>query len=168
MIFDRYSTSFRDSISGLYTEAYFAEVFQREWHRMLRDKTALSVVLIEPHLRIDSPHDQLSFKLIAEAVENATKRGTDIVCRFQSESIAIGLFNLDDRGTETVVSRVINAADDNLGQLIDNLDLTIAALNVLPTPKMTIEEVFEKAMSLLAAAGKKGKNSYLIDYYPSH
>ena len=84
-------------------QAYTAKLillkcFQREWHRMLSEQDTLSVIIVHPHLNINDVNDQLSFKLIAETIESATKRATDIACRFQSNEIAIAVFNFDSRG----------------------------------------------------------------------
>lgn len=168
MIFDRFSTSFRDSLSGLYSEAYFAEVFQREWHRMLREQTSLSIIIIHPHLDIENKNDQLSFKLIAETVESTTKRSTDIVCRFQSNEIAVGLFNLDENGTETILQRLVDAIEPQLSDLVNNVDLSIGALNVLPSNQIEIDDIFERTEELADKAELKGKNCYELEYYQLH
>ena len=168
MIFDRYSTSFRDSISGLYSEAYFAEVFQREWHRMLREQDALSVIIIHPHLNMSNTDDQLSFKLISETIEGAIKRATDIACRFQSNEIAVGVFNLDPNGTETIIQRIFDQVEPQLSELINNVDLSIGALNVLPSNSIEIDDVFNKAEKLAELAERNGKNSYQMEYLRLH
>lgn len=164
MIFDTFTTSFRDGLSGLYSEAYFAEVFQREWHRMLREQDTLSVIIIHPHLNVDNEHDQLSFKLIADTVESSTKRATDIVCRFQSDEIAVGLFNLNGEGTEVIVNRIIESIDPQLSDLLQNVDLSIGAINVQPSNTIDIQEIFKRAEQLADQAERKGKNAYEIDY----
>ncbi|MDU0114240.1 diguanylate cyclase [Psychrosphaera aquimarina] len=168
MIFDRFSTSFRDSLSGLYSEAYFAEVFQREWHRMLRENDSLSILIVHPHLNIDNPNDQLSFKLISEAIEASTKRSTDIVCRFQSNEIAVGLFNLNEEGTETIVNRIIQSIEPQLSELVSNIDLSIGAINVLPTYQIQINDIFERTEQLANMAELKGKNNYQLEHFQVH
>ncbi|MBU2916573.1 MAG: diguanylate cyclase (GGDEF)-like protein [Psychrosphaera sp.] len=168
MIFDRFSTSFRDSLSGLYSEAYFAEVFQREWHRMLRENDSLSILIVHPHLNIDNPNDQLSFKLISEAIEASTKRSTDIVCRFQSNEIAVGLFNLNEEGTETIVNRIIQSIEPQLSELVSNIDLSIGAINVLPTNQIQINDIFERTEQLANMAELKGKNNYQLEHFQVH
>lgn len=168
MIFDRFSTSFRDSLSGLYSEAYFAEVFQREWHRMQREQDALSVIIVHPHLNIENLDDQLSFKLIAETIEQCTKRATDIVCRFQSNEIAIGLFNLNEVGTEVIIQRIFDNLDSALSELVGNVDIAIGALNVLPSNAIEINQIFEKTEELTNIAEKKGKNAYELEYFQIH
>jgi len=168
MIIDRFSTSFRDGISGLYSEAYFAEVFQREWHRMLREQDALSIIIIHPHLNIETPEDRMSFKLIAELVESSTKRSTDLACRFQNNEIAVGVFNLDENGTETVITRILHSAEDNLAGIIENVHLSIGAMNVLPSNQMEINEIFQLTEQLAFKAESKGKNAYEVQYYQMH
>ena len=168
MIIDRFSTSFRDGISGLYSEAYFAEVFQREWHRMLREQDALSIIIIIPHLNIDNQEDRVNFKLIAEVVECSTKRSTDLACRFQRNEIAVGVFNLDEEGTETVITRILQSAKDGLEGLFESVHLSIGALNVLPSSQMEINEIFKLTEDLAQKAETKGKNAYEVQYYQMH
>lgn len=168
MIFDTYSTSFRDSLSGLYSEAYFAEVFQREWHRMQREQASLSIVIIHPHLDVEDIEDQLSFKLIAEVIESSTKRATDIACRFQSDEIAIGLFNLDESGTETIIKRILDSIEPQLAAILNNIDLSIGAVNILPNNDIAINDVFEKTEELANKAEHKGKNAYEIKRFSIH
>lgn len=168
MIFERLSTSFRDSLSGLYSEAYFAEVFQREWHRMQREQDALSIIIIHPHLNVDNSDDQLSFKLIAEVVESATKRSTDIACRFQTNEIAIGVFNLNQQGTETVIKRILDSMPAALEQIVSNIDLSIGALNVEPNSEIDINDIFDVTEALADKAASIGKNSYQVETYRYH
>jgi PleD family two-component response regulator len=168
MIFSRFSTSFRDQISGLYSEAYFAEVFQREWHRMLREQDALSVIIVRPHLNISNKDDQISFKLISELVEGSTKRATDLVCRFQENEIAVGVFNLDEDGTETIINRMLENLESKFHGLIPNVDLAIGGLNVLPSNQIDIGEIFSITEDLASRAEQKGKNNYEVQYYQMH
>lgn len=168
MIIDRFSTSFRDSLTGLYSEAYFAEVFQREWHRMLREQDALSVLIIHPHLNVDNDEDRMAFRLVSETVESSTKRSTDLVCRFQKNEIAVGVFNLDENGTETVIKRILNTTENQLDNLINNLDMSIGALNVLPSNQMEINDIFELTENLACKAENKGKNAFEMQYYQMH
>ena len=167
MIIDRFSTAFRDGLSGLYSEAYFIEVFQREWNRMLREQDALSILIMHPHLNIEKEDDQFAFKVLSEMVESSTKRSTDLVCRFQNNEIAIGLFNLDEDGTETIVHRIINGANE-LTEVISNLDISIGGLNILPSNQIEINEMFEITERLACKAEGKGKNAYEVQYYQVH
>jgi diguanylate cyclase (GGDEF)-like protein len=168
MIFNHLNTSFRDNMSGLYSEEYFAEVFRREWHRMLREKDALSVLIIHPHLNTSREDDKLAFKLIAETVSASIKRATDLVCRFHDDEIAIGLFNLDEDGTETIVNRILKNVEEDLAALNRPIDLSIGALNVLPSNEIDLEVIFEKTEKLADGAELQGKNSYKLQYYQLH
>lgn len=135
---------------------------------MLREQDALSVIIVHPHLNINDQTDQLSFKLIAESIESATKRATDIACRFQSNEIAIAVFNLDPGGTEVVIKRILEQIEPDLSELIGNIDLSIGALNVLPSNHIEINDVFEQAEKLAEMAETKGRNNYLLEYMKLH
>ncbi len=168
MIFNHLDTSFRDRLSGLYSEEYFVQVFHREWHRMLREKDALSVLIIHPHLNTNREDDKLAFKLVSESIKRSTKRSTDLVCRFHSNEIAIGLFNLDESGTEAVVKRIISDINESLGSFTHPIDLSIGALNLFPSPTIDLEEVFLKTEKLADAAELEGKNAYKLEYLNLH
>lgn len=168
MIFNHLDTSFRDRLSGLYSEEYFVQVFYREWHRMLRERDALSVVIIHPHLNTNREDDKLAFKLVSESVKRSTKRSTDLVCRFHTNEIAIGLFNLDEGGTEKVLSRIFEDIEESLENYTYPIDLSIGALNVLPSNGAELEDVFERTEKLADAAELEGKNTYKLEYLKLH
>ncbi|MDA8621029.1 diguanylate cyclase [Psychrosphaera sp.] len=168
MIFSQLDTSFRDRLSGLYSEEYFVQVFYREWHRMLRERDALSVVIIHPHLNTNREDDKLAFKLVSESVKRSTKRSTDLVCRFHTNEIAIGLFNLDEEGTEKVLDRIFSDLEDSLENYIYPIDLSIGALNVLPSTDVDLEDVFTRTEKLADAAELEGKNAYKLEYMKIH
>jgi diguanylate cyclase (GGDEF)-like protein len=165
MIFDSLNTSLRDSMSGLYNEEYFAETFQREWHRVLRESDTLSIIMVHPHLDIDDPNDQASFKLISEIVESSIKRASDIACRFQSNQIAIGLFNLDPQGTEKVIKRIINSLGPQSSALFEHVNISIGAVNVLPNSQLQIAKVFQRTNTLADMAQLQGKNTYQCESF---
>lgn len=168
MIFNQLQTSFRDSLTGLYSEDYFAEVFQREWHRMMRERDALSVIIIHPHLNPNREDDKLAFRMISDAIKNSTKRATDLVCRFQGNEIAIGVFNLDEEGTETIITRILEDAEIAMSTMPHTSDLSIGALNVLPNNEIAPDEVFRLTEELADEAELKGKNAYKLKYFKLH
>ncbi|MDC2891016.1 GGDEF domain-containing protein [Psychrosphaera algicola] len=168
MIFSRLETSFRDNLSGLYSEAYFAEVFQREWNRMMREKDALTIMIIHTHLNVNQELDRKMFKVVSEHVENSTKRSTDLVCRFHENEIAIGLFNLDENGTETVAKRILTDCVSELVQLGININFSIGALNVLPNNDIELEQLFNLTEDLTFKAESKGPNACELQYYKLH
>jgi len=160
MIFDSLNTPFRDSLSGLYNQDYFTEVFQREWHRMLRESDTLSIITLHSHLNIDDPGDQATFKLISEIVESSIKRSSDLACRFQSNQIVIGLFNLDQKGTEKIIKRIIDALNLQPPTVFEHVNISVGAVNVLPNSQLHIQNIFERTDILAELAQLQGKNNY--------
>ena len=160
MIFDGLNPSFKDSLSGLYNQDYFTEVFQREWHRMLRESHALSIISVHSHLDIDDPSDQAMFKLISQVVESSIKRSSDLACRFHANQIAIGLFNLDQKGTEKIVKRIIDSLNLQSSTVNEHVNISVGAVNVVPNSQLHIENVFERTDTLAELAQLQGKNSY--------
>lgn len=58
--------------------------------------------------------------------------------------------------------------DPTLSELVENVDLSIGALNILPSQDIQINDVFEFTEKLAFDAEKKGKNAYNIEYYRLH
>lgn len=135
---------------------------------MMREKQALSILIVHTHLNTNKEHDRTTFKILSELIEDATKRSTDLVCRFHNNEIAIGLFSLDEEGTATVADRILHDCVEQIKQLGENVNLAIGALNVVPSNEIELNDVFDVVESLTAKAEHKGKNSYEIDYYRMH
>ena len=135
---------------------------------MLREQDALSIIIVHPHLNVDNQEDRMTFKLIAELIESSTKRSTDLACRFQNNEIAVGVFNLDEDGTETIIGRMIQSTEQGLEGIIEGYDLSIGALNVLPSNQMDINEIFNITEGLACKAESKGRNAYEMQYFQMH
>lgn len=118
MIYSFHNSAFRDQQTGLYNEAYFMEVFYREWHRMLREKLALSLLVIHPQLDISHDNGMSEYLNLATLLDKSTYRATDLVSRFAERKFIIGLFDLAPQGAEVVIARILEriaqAGDSNL------------------------------------------------------
>ncbi len=149
MIYSFHNTSFRDQQTGLYNEAYFMEVFYREWHRVIRENKALSILYIQPKLNLHSSNDIEEFQQLAKLLENSTYRATDLVSRFNHSRFIIGLFDLAPEGALVVIERIIQnlkAAEAQLRETVNNT--FIGALHVLPDHQLNINEVFDQVLGI--------------------
>lgn len=168
MIFSFQNASFRDTETGLYNQAYFMEIFNREWHRLIRDNDSLSILLFNPHIRTTSETEKAKLIQVGNILTEQTLRSTDITCRFNEHCFAMGLFGLDTEGTKVIVSRIQNALleQEKLGLL--HCNLSIGAVNV--KPELTIEPgaIFEKTISALHYAEQNGVNAYQLETYTIH
>ena len=58
MIYSFRNSGFRDPETGVYNQTYFMEVFNREWHRHIRDNQSLALLYLCPHIHetVKQPH----------------------------------------------------------------------------------------------------------------
>lgn len=104
-----------DSLTGVANRRRFDECLAKEWRRALRDRTELSMVLLDVdmfksyndtygHLRGDS-----CLKQIAESALDVVTRPGDLVARYGGEEFAIILPNTDQYGAIKIASEVNDA-----------------------------------------------------------
>ncbi|WP_372767827.1 diguanylate cyclase [Pseudoalteromonas sp.] len=168
MIFSFQNASFRDTETGLYNQAYFMEVFNREWHRLIRDKHSLSILLFNPHINLLNEADMSKLIQIGNLLTEQTLRSTDIICRFNKYCFAMGLFGLDIQGTHVIVKRIQDALllKEKIGLL--NCNISIGAVNVTPNINIEPESIFEKTITALHCAEESGVNGFQIESYAVH
>lgn len=164
MIFSFQNASFRDQETGLYNQAYFMEVFNREWHRLIRDNNNLSVLIFDPHLNLYDINEHHHLKTLANTLEAQTLRSTDITCRLDKRYFAMGLFSLDNQGTQVVIERIQSAVGELEKQGKIKCNLTVGAINVKPNCDILLEEVFQQTLNVLAEAEKQGSAIKLCDF----
>lgn len=162
MIFSFQNASFRDGETGLYNQAYFMEILNREWHRLIRDKSSLSILFLNPHIHISDDIHKTCFIEIAHLLQDATYRSSDIICRFDERYFAIGLFDLNEEGTNVIVQRIQSSIEKQIKLNSVSVNLTVGATNVLPTNDIPIEDIFVKTANTLKEAESQGCNAYSI------
>lgn len=168
MIFSFQNASFRDQETGLYNQAYFMEVFNREWHRLIRDKNALSILILDPHISSKSENGIETLRAISDILAEQTLRSTDITCRFNHNYFAMGLFGLDDSGTEVIVERIKVALEKLEANGTLHCNLSVGGVNVLPSSNIELNDVFNQTIEALELAQKEGKNGFKISQYQIH
>ena len=151
MIFSFRNSGFRDPETGVYNQTYFLEVFNREWHRHLREKEQLALIYLRPHLHETYHHPGLLESLTAN-IETCLLRATDMIARLDDDLFAIGLFNISDHGIEIVVDRIEQCMDKFVQEFERDhsfsLGYKIAATGCRPNRNKALETLFEKVDKL--------------------
>ncbi|QQX78823.1 diguanylate cyclase [Shewanella sp. KX20019] len=111
MIYSFSNSGFRDPETGVYNQTYFMEVFNREWHRHIRDHQSLALLYLCPHIHGTISQPQL-LELFMKQVQDALLRTSDLLARLDNQSFALGIFETDASGTKIVIDRVENRIAD--------------------------------------------------------
>lgn len=163
MIYSFENSVFKDKETGLYSEAYFMEVFHREWHRMIREHHALSVLIIHPNLDIDKPKGLQEYVNLAHLLNDSTKRTTDLVSRFHNNEFIVGLFDLNPDGTTTIIQRILNSIKQGgNGTLLLAKNAFIGGLNVYPSNNIDIGNVLQEAETI---TGLQSRSTQIETHY---
>lgn len=145
MIYSFRNSGFRDPETGVYNQTYFMEVFNREWHRHIRDNQSLALLYLYPHIRETRKHPGL-MELFSKELEKALLRSSDLIARMSNECFALGLFNIDIDGTAVVANRI----EENIKGFIKGFDndpsiqmnYKLAACLCAPNRDKRIEKLF--------------------------
>lgn len=154
MIHSFHNSSFRDQETGLYNEAYFMEVFYREWHRMLREHHALSVLVIHPQVDISNPRGFDEYKKLADVISRSTFRATDLVSRFNEREFIVGLFDLAPNDATVVINRILADISQTDDLVLHAKSTFIGGLHVYPKQDLDISEVIKSVISIKKGNGK--------------
>ncbi|BAJ02931.1 diguanylate cyclase domain-containing protein [Shewanella violacea] len=151
MIYSFRNSGFRDPETGVYNQTYFMEVFNREWHRHIRDHQSLALLYLCPHIHetVKQPH---LLEFFMKQVQEAILRTTDLVARLNNNSFALGLFNIDEQGTQIVLHRIeekIELFNLEYGKkYTSHVDYELAGYTCTPARNLRIELIFEDVESL--------------------
>ncbi len=160
--------SYVDSLTGIANRRAFEDKLNMEWKRSLREKTNLSLLLID----VDS------FKLvndsrghhygdeclinIARALQGCLKRPTDMVARYGGEEFAIILPNTSEA---MMVAEQCRKAVTKLPSPFEDgkiLSITIGVGDITVTPELDKEMVIEKIDEALYRGKAEGKNKVVL------
>lgn len=153
MIYSFNNSGFRDPETGVYNQAYFMEVFHREWFRHLRDKQTLVLLYIHPQLYENNPNARVR-ETYTQSIQQGLLRNSDMLARLNSNTFAVGLFNTDDAGTKVVLERIKQQLSDFSNNYMMQhgigVDSKIAACICQPHKSLKPEALFMTVDDLLS------------------
>ena len=151
MIYSFNHSGFRDPETGVYNQTYFMEIFNREWHRHIRERQTLALLYLCP--QIDETDKQAHLlELFIGQVQQALMRTSDLVARMNQDNFAVGLFNIDTQGTYTVIERIeqkiAHFNHDHQRKHTHKIDYQLAASVCQPVATLHIQQLFDDVRSL--------------------
>lgn len=102
-----------DVLTGLFNRRFFNDVFQKEWESAVRNKTPLSIIMVDIDYfkRYNDAYGHLQgdecLKSVALAIESTVKRPRDVVTRFGGEEFVILLPETDAHGALRVADEIV-------------------------------------------------------------
>lgn len=156
-----------DSLTGLYNRRYFDEYLQQEWKRALRERTPLSIMMIDiDYFKYFNDHyghliGDDCLKSIAQALLKSAQRSTDIVARYGGEEFIMILPNTAE---PLPIAEKCRAAVEQLAiphrhspppQIVT---ISIGVSSIVPKHGMDPTELIHKADMGLYKAKQLGRN----------
>ncbi len=146
MIYSFSNSGFRDPETGVYNQTYFMEVFNREWHRHMRDHQSLALLYLCPHIHETISQPQL-LELFMKQVQQALLRSTDLLARLDNQAFALGIFEIDNSGAQVVIDRLeltIGDFNHNLQkQHHGEIEYELGGCVCTPNREIYLETLFE-------------------------
>lgn len=155
-----------DSLTGLYNRRYFDEYLQQEWKRALRERTPLSIIMIDiDHFKYFNDHyghliGDDCLKTIAHALLKSAQRSTDIVARYGGEEFIMVLPNTAE---PLPIAEKCSAAVEQLGiphrhSTPQIVTISIGVSSMIPHAGTEPTALIHKADMALYKAKQLGRN----------
>lgn len=162
-----------DGLTKIGNRRRFEKFLADEWHRAVRFKTEISLVLLDiDHFKLfnDTYGHQAGdecLQKVAEALAEAIHRPTDLVARFGGEEFAIVLGGTDNEGALNIARQAIENVK-NLGiahaasTTSEFLTVSVGIATVLAKFDMTETELIKAADAALYQAKNNGRNQIAL------
>lgn len=157
-----------DALSGIRNRSYFNKKYQAEVRRSRRERTQLSVVMIDIDY-FKNVNDQYGhligdacIKAVARIFEKALKRPSDDVCRYGGEEFALILPNTDLKGALILVDQLrvqIEKTDIHVDDVLVNITISAGIATAIADINQPEDDILALADKQLYAAKNAGRNN---------
>lgn len=156
-----------DALTGIRNRSYFDKKHTAEVRRSRRERTELSVVMIDiDHFKkVNDQHGHLMgdecIKFVANTLQNALKRPSDDVCRYGGEEFALILPSTDLEGARSLVEQVRQQIQNNpvvTAGLTINLSISAGIATAIVEPRQADDALLAFADQQLYLAKNAGRN----------
>lgn len=165
-----------DGLTKIGNRRRFESFFADEWHRAVRFKTPMSLVMIDiDHFKLynDTYGHQAGddcLQRVAEALADTINRPTDLVVRFGGEEFAIVLGGTDAPGAQTIAEEAVQNLRSleipHIGSMTSEfLTVSVGVATVMPNLAMAEAELITAADRALYKAKENGRDDiYVFDH----
>jgi diguanylate cyclase (GGDEF)-like protein len=162
-----------DGLTGLFNRRYFDDNLLKEWKQAIRDSTSLSLLIVDidyfkdyndyyGHLEGDD-----CLRRVAQSLYEALLRPTDIVARYGGEEFTVILPNTGSEGAEKVAKRMMDSVArldivHKTSSVAETVTISIGVSSILPTGKLAVTSLLDRADKALYQAKEEGRNTFRI------
>lgn len=161
-----------DSLTGIYNRRYFDEALKLYWKSHLRLQQPLGLLLIDiDHFKKVNDHyghpagDEV-IREVANVIEQAFPRETDVVARIGGEEYAVlisqATLNFMETRAETIRHKIEDKPVVFEGHTIP-MTVSIGAVMMQPQASMTRSEFYQAADNCLYQAKQQGRNQVISE-----
>jgi len=162
-----------DALTQLANRRCFDEYLQREWLRLAREKSPLSLILcdVDYFKRYNDTYGHLAgdecLTQVAQGIQSVVKRPADLVARYGGEEFAIILPHTDTDGALKIVSQIRQQIElltiPHAASFVANyITVSLGIASTVPLPRSSPQTLIDWADRALYQAKGKGRNCYHI------
>ncbi|HVL00291.1 MAG TPA: diguanylate cyclase [Dongiaceae bacterium] len=156
-----------DALTGLRNRRYFNEAFELEFKRAFREKTSLSLLLLDiDHFKqindsYGHPFGDLCLIQAAHVIRAQTRRPPDVAARYGGEEFVVLLPNTHEDGARHIATAICEGLrktviSDDTRKV--HITVSIGVVSLTPGPEDSTESLLKRADVLLYRAKEKGRN----------
>jgi diguanylate cyclase (GGDEF)-like protein len=159
-----------DPLTGAKNRLYFDECIKREWYRAMRNKTALSLLLVDVDnfktLNDSNGHQAGDTCLIdlVKLINSDLKRSTDILCRYGGDEFVIVLPDTSAINSMKIAEAIRKGVENYNTELAKkteipvNISVSIGSATCIPDDSISYSDFLSYADKALYAAKDVGRN----------
>lgn len=160
-----------DGLTGIHNRRHFNDILDQEWQRMLREKSPLSLILLDvDHFkRYNDCYGHFDgdrcLRRVAATLNALLKRPADMVARYGGEEFAAIMPGVDRGGAEHM-AEIMRLAIVNLGiehrksPVHDMVTVSLGVSSIVPAPDYTAASLLQAADRALYQAKLTGRNRW--------
>jgi len=156
-----------DDLTGLRNRRYFNEVFAREYKRAYREKTAISVMMIDIDCfkQLNDTHGHqfgdIVLSRFGKTLQHSINRPPDIAIRYGGEEFVVLLPCTGHKGAINVAEGIRKLISDEIirqGDFEASVTVSIGVASTVPTRRDQQDQLLREADDMLYLAKEKGRN----------